>query len=79
MDFELWPQFSDFAQFLCAFALKMIMKSIISSVGEAWWCFEQHWTPSGLDSSSCRDHRVVFLGNTVNLHSGSLHPGVPNV
>ena len=22
MDFELWPQFSDFARFLCAFALK---------------------------------------------------------
>ena len=21
MDFELWPQFSDFARFLCAFAL----------------------------------------------------------
>ena len=25
MHFELWPQFSDFARFLCAFALKALM------------------------------------------------------
>ena len=24
MHFELWPQFSDFARFLCAFALKLL-------------------------------------------------------
>ena len=25
MHFELWPQFSDFARFLCAFALKSLL------------------------------------------------------
>ena len=31
---------------------------------------------SGLGSSPGRGHCVVFLGNTLNSHSASLHPGV---
>ena len=28
MHLELWPQFSDFARFLCAFALKISQKNV---------------------------------------------------
>ena len=31
---------------------------------------------SGPGSSPSRGHCVVFLGNTLNSHSASLHPGV---
>ena len=31
---------------------------------------------SAPDSSPGRGHCVVFLGNTLNSQSGSLHPGV---
>ena len=31
---------------------------------------------SGPGSSPGRGHCVVFLGNTLNFHSASLHPGV---
>ena len=31
---------------------------------------------SGLGSSPCRGHYVVFLGKTLDSHSASLHPDV---
>ena len=34
---------------------------------------------SGLGSSPGRGHCVVFLGETLNSHSASLHPGVQMV